>query len=121
MKTNYAIRRPVVNAYLVRERDRRRWRDLGVMLLLILPLALSLFGYTWVHLQLLETGFQINRGERELGRLQEVERRLDLDRERLSSPVRVERVARERLGMAPPGREQVIFLTAPTDGGSGGE
>ena len=41
----YAVRRPVVNSYLVRQHDRRRRRELGVVLLACLPLAVALLGY----------------------------------------------------------------------------
>ena len=116
MKTNYAIHRPVVNAYLVRERDRRRWRDLGTMLLLILPLAFSLFVYTWIHLQLLDTGYEINRDEKRVGELEELERRLELERERLTSPSRIEAIASQSLGLSPPRRDQMVFVELPNDG-----
>ena len=56
----YAVRRPVVNSYLVRERDRRRLRELGLVLLLVLTLGGGLLGYTWIHLEVLRTGFRVS-------------------------------------------------------------
>jgi 4-amino-4-deoxy-L-arabinose transferase-like glycosyltransferase len=45
----YAVRRPVVNSYLVRQRDRRRLRELVAVVAAVLPLAAALLGYTWLH------------------------------------------------------------------------
>jgi cell division protein FtsL len=110
MKTAYAFHRPVTNAYLVRERGRRRWHDLLRVVLLIVPLGVALFGYTWIHLETLETGYQIDGLERQLERTMARERRLRLEAARLSSPQRVERLARERLRMEPPELGQMIFV-----------
>ena len=59
MKSIYASHRPVVNAYLVRQRDRRRLRELLLVLALALPLAGSVLCYTWIHLQVLGAGYQL--------------------------------------------------------------
>ncbi len=53
MRNAYAVRRPVANAYLVRERDRRRLRELAVVLLVVLSLGGGLLAYTWIHLEVL--------------------------------------------------------------------
>jgi cell division protein FtsL len=110
MRTAYAFRRPVDNAYLVRVRDRRRFRDLGVVLAVALPIALALFAYTRVHLQSLEVGYRIGELERRLVEVNETERRLRSEAARLGSPARLERLAVDELGLRPPTLEQVIFV-----------
>ena len=60
MKSKYAVHRPVVNAYLVRERDRRRVRELLGIVLALAPLGAALLIYTWVHLEVLGAGIQVN-------------------------------------------------------------
>ena len=75
MRTSYVVRRPVDNRYLVRERDRRRLRELGYVLLATVPVALMLIGYVWVNLELLRSGYRIHRLE---GRLQEERRALSI-------------------------------------------
>ncbi len=109
MKTAYAIRRPVANAYLVRERDRRRLRELWLVLLCALPLLLVLIGYTSIRLEVVRIGARIDGIERTLGELRNTERRLLLDTSRLRSPGRVERYAGENLGLRPPVIDQLIF------------
>lgn len=113
MKTGYALHRPVLNSYLVRERDRRRWREVGAVLLCVLPLAAALLSYTWIHLEVVETGYEIERMERQLEALLDDERRLRLEAARLESPARLEQLATERLGLARPQLGQVLFLEEP--------
>ncbi len=110
MKTNYAVRRPVVNAYLVRERDRRRWRELAAVLAVAVPIAVVLLVYTGVQVNLLEAGYEINQLEEELYELEQTERRLRLQASSLSRAERVEAVARGQLGLSEPGHEQVVFV-----------
>jgi cell division protein FtsL len=110
MKTAYAFRRPVDNAYLVRVRERRRFRDLGVVLAVAMPIALALFAYTHVHLRTLEIGYRIGALERRLVEVTESERVLRSEAARLASPTRLERLAVQELGLRPPTLEQVIFV-----------
>ncbi|MDP9120651.1 MAG: hypothetical protein M3O15_04670 [Acidobacteriota bacterium] len=108
MRSAYAVRRPVVNTYLVRERDRRLVRELAVVLIMILSLGGGLLAYTWIHLEVLHTGYHIDTLERQLRELSQVERQLRLEASYLASPQRVEKRAQE-MGMQPPTFEQLIF------------
>jgi cell division protein FtsL len=109
LRNAYAFRRPVVNTYLVRERDRRRQRELALVLLVVLCLGGGLLAYTWIHLEVLRTGYQIDRLERELTELSKKERQLLLESSYLASPSQIERRAVRELGMQPPALEQVVF------------
>jgi len=106
----YVVRRPVVNAYLVRERDRRKLRELLWVTLLVLPLAIGLLFDIWVHLQVIRTGYRINELERMLDDVGQRERRLRLEASYLSSPQRIESRAMTELGMAEPRPEQLIYV-----------
>lgn len=109
MKTAYAYRRPVDNAYLVRERDRRRLRELVLLLAALLPLGVGLLTYTWVHNEVIETGYAIRELEDELaGKTRELEQ-LRVEAEFLASPDQVERRAAEELGMVRPQVSHVLF------------
>lgn len=109
MKSAYAFRRPVVNTYLVRERDRRRQRELARVLLVVIGLSVGVGAYIWIHLQMLATGYQINTLDKELTTLSRKERELGLEAAYLESPSRIERRATSELGMQPPALEQVVF------------
>lgn len=110
VRSTYAVHRPVANEYLVRERDRRRLRDLVLVVLVLAPIALALTGFTWIHLQVLDAGYDIDALERQLHDLERQESRLRLESSYLSNPDLIERRAREELGMRPPTVDQLVFL-----------
>jgi cell division protein FtsB len=109
VRNAYAVRRQVANAYLVRERDRRRLRELAVVLLVVVSLGGGLLTYTWIHLEVLAAGYRIVDLERNLRDLSQEERRLRLEAAYLASPQRTEQRAVRDLGLAAPSLEQVIF------------
>lgn len=111
MKSIYAIHRPVVNAYLVRERDRRFGREVVRFLLVVGPVAAALVVCTWVHMEVSRTGYRIGAIERELDRLVQEERRLRLEASYLADPARLETRAQEELGMSVPALEQMVFAS----------
>jgi cell division protein FtsL len=109
LRNAYAFTRPVANSYLVRERDRRRVRELALVLLVVLCLGGGLLAYTWIHLEVTRTGYRIDKLERELTRQTREERQLRLEAAYLASPSQIERRAVKELGMQAPVLEQVIF------------
>ena len=118
MRNAYTVRRPVVNAYLVRERDRRRLRELGLVIAAVFPLALGLLVYTWLQLEALRVGYRIESLERRNHQLQQVERQLRLEAAYLSNPQRLAERAGKELGLEAPRLEQVIFLEETRPGGA---
>jgi hypothetical protein len=109
LRNAYAFSRPVANSYLVRERDRRRLRELALVLVVVLCLGGGLLAYTWVHLEVTRTGYRIDRLERELADRTREERQLRLDASYLASPQVIEKRAVRELGLQPPALEQVVF------------
>ena len=109
MRSPYTIHRPVENTYLVRERDRRLIRELLVVVAMVLVLGGGLLTYTWVHIEIVDTGYRINGFEKQLHQLREEERRRRLEASYLSQPERLDQRARRELGMRPPTLEQTVF------------
>ncbi len=110
MAGSYAVRRPVLNSYLVRQRDRKRRRELALVLMATLPVALGLLGYVWVNLELLDIGYEIHRLEGTLGAEEQLQRKLLMEAAYLASPQRIEARASQELGMVPVSHEQLVFL-----------
>lgn len=106
----YTVRRPVENVYLVREPDRRRTRELLALLLSPLPPLAVLFAAVWTNLETFRLGYQIERLQKQKETLAEKQRQLEMERARVSALARVEEVARRRLGLVTPGRDQVVFV-----------
>lgn len=109
MRNAYAVRRPMVNPYLVRERDRRRHRELWTVLLISLSVGACLLGYVWMHVELLRVGYRVHQLERQLGDAQNRKSLLQLDASYLSSPHLIEERAVRELGMNTPDLTQIVF------------
>jgi cell division protein FtsL len=118
LKTPYLLPRPPRNRYLVRERDRRRMHELARVAIAILVVGLALLGYTWVHLELLGSGYRVEGLEQRLHELERRQRHLRLEEAYLSNPQRVETHALKELGMKPPELGQLLFAGAATSAAS---
>lgn len=122
MPSSYAFHRSVENAWLVRERDRRRRRDHLRVLLWALPLAAVLLAYTWLHVQLLDTAYRIVELEAQQERLDQRRAELTLEVARRSALPEVEARAADELGMVPPAAARTLFweqlAPSPTAGGT---
>jgi cell division protein FtsL len=110
MRNPYTTTRPVRNRFLVRERDRRRARELLSLALAVLLVGAALVGYIWLHQQLLASGYRIEALQQELRELERLEAHLGLEEAYLSSPPRVERRALSELGMRHPELSQMVFV-----------
>ena len=110
MARAYVVRRPVINSYLVRERDRRRLRELGWVLAVVVPVGLLLLGYVALRLEVLRVGYRLTGLELALEQRVQQERRLELERSRLTHPGLIERRAVTELGMRVPDSRQLLLL-----------
>lgn len=110
MASPYAVHRPVENTYLVRERDRRLLRELMAVFGAVLILGGGLLAYTWVHIEILRTGYRIDEGEKRLHKLLETERQWRLEAAYLAHPERLAERATKELGMVEPTLEQTLFF-----------
>lgn len=110
MRGEYVVRRPVDNSYLVRQRDRRRRRELATVFLALVPVASGMLGYVWLNLKLVNIGYEVDRLERTLELEERQQRELWLEAAYLASPERVHDAAVERLGMVEARFEQMVFV-----------
>ena len=110
MRSEYVVRRKVDNSYLVRQRDRRRRRELAAVLLALVPVATGMLGYVWLNLKLVNIGYEVDRLEKTLKREEQRQRQLWVEAAYLSSPERVRVEARKRLGMIEADFERMIFV-----------
>ncbi len=110
MRRAYAIRRPVDNAFLVRQRDRKMLRELLGFVLLTVILGGALLAYTWIHIEILRTGYRVDDLEKKLHQVEEQERFFRLELARHSHPQRIEERARKELGLREPSLDQTLFF-----------
>lgn len=109
MRSPYAVRRPVENAYLVRERESRRLRELAAVAATVVLLGAAFLAYTWIHTEITRIGYEVNQLEGQLHDLRQQERLLRLDISQRTHPKIIEQRARSELDMRPPNVSETVF------------
>ncbi|MSO83824.1 MAG: hypothetical protein EXQ53_11105 [Acidobacteria bacterium] len=99
----YAIKKDVRNNPIVREVDRDRHRDMWRAATVGVILVSVLLFWAWQHFELLRHGYRLEQMQRERAAETEINRHLRLEMDTLSSPIRIERLAIDRLHMVAPG------------------
>lgn len=113
----YAVRKDVRNNPIVREVDAERqtemWKTLGLALLVVV----SVMFWTRQHFEILRHGYLLEEQQREKAEAENEARHLRVTIEELSSPKRVEALARGRLHLVTPalGDAVVIERVMPAD------
>jgi cell division protein FtsB len=96
----YTQKKPIENAHIVRERDRRRFRELLAVLSLGLPIGLFLLLFTWQNLEVIRLGREATNLQQQRKQIEDANKALQLELDRLTSLDAVERKA-TALGFTP--------------------
>lgn len=106
----YAVRKDVRNNPIVREVDAERqtemWKSLGLAALLVIAIMF----WTWQHFELVRHGYRLDEVQRAQAVEEDITRHLRLQVETLRSPKRIETLARGRLNLVTPTREDAIVI-----------
>jgi cell division protein FtsL len=90
--------------------NRKIPRRMGLSILLLALFIMELFFYTWCRVQYIGIGYKISHELNQQKQLLMLQSRLKVETERLKSPERIAKIAREKIGLHPPNSEQVIVL-----------
>ena len=96
----YTQKKPIENAHIVRERDRRRFRELLAVLSLGIPIGLFLLLFTWQNVQVIRLGREATTLQQQRKQIEDSNKALQLELDRLTSLDAVEQKA-TALGFAP--------------------
>lgn len=107
----YAQKKPIDNVHIVRERDRQRFRELIAVLALGLPVGLFLLLFTWQNLEVIRLGREATRLRTVQRELENSNKRLKLQIERLTSLSSVEEKA-TTLGLARTDASSIVIVNA---------
>lgn len=106
----YAVRKDVRNNPIVREVDTERqvemWKTLGLATLIVVAVMF----WTWQHFELLRHGYRLEELQRAQSEEESTGRLLRLQIETLRSPKRIEALARGKLNLVTPTREDAIVI-----------
>jgi hypothetical protein len=89
----YAQKKPIENTHIVRERDRRRSRELLAVLALGIPIGAFLLLFTWQNLQVISLGHEATRLQKQKQEIENANKALQLDLDRRTSLGAVEQRA----------------------------
>ena len=106
----YAVRKDVRNNPIVREVDAERQTEMQKSLGLAVLLVIAVMFWTWQHFELVRRGYRLDEVQRAQAVEEDVARHLRLQVETLSSPKRIETLARGRLNLVTPTREDAIVI-----------
>src|SRR5688500_8410573 len=111
----YTQKKPIENTHIVRERDRERFRELLAVVLLAAPVGLFLLLFTWQNLEVIRLGKQATELRRLRDELEQTNRDLRLQVQRITSLGTVEKQAREH-GLAATESPRVVTVKLASDG-----
>lgn len=109
----YTQKKPIENAHIVRERDRRRFRELLAVLSLGIPIGAFLLLFTWQNLEVIRLGREATRLQQQRKQVEDANKALQLELDRVTSLDSVERKA-TALGFAPADPRAIVMVT-PAD------
>jgi cell division protein FtsB len=106
----YTQKKPIDNTHIVRERDRRRNRELLAVLSLGVPIGLFLLLFTWQNLEVIRLGREATRLQKEYKQTEAVHKALEAERDRLTSFDTVEKQA-DRLGFERADPKTIVMVS----------
>lgn len=89
----YTQKKSIDNTHIVREKDRRRFRELLAVLSLGLPIGLFLLLFTWQNLEVIRLGREATRLQKELKETETRHKALQAELDKLTSFDAVEKQA----------------------------
>jgi cell division protein FtsL len=110
----FVLRKQVQNRPIIREVDQARQRDLIRTVLGGVCVLTTVMFAAWQHLDARRLDKEAATLESQRGRLTEVRRHLELEKQTLQGPARVEAIATRQLGMKAPTRETSAVIERVT-------
>jgi cell division protein FtsL len=106
----YAVRKDVRNNPIVREVDAERQAEMWKSLFLAGLVVVAVMFWTWQHFELLRHGYKLEELQKQQVAEEDVARHLRLEIETLRSPKRIEAIARGKLNLVTPTREDAMVI-----------
>lgn len=105
----YTQKKPIDNTHIVRERDRRRNRELFAVLSLGVPVGLFLLLFAWQNLEVIRLGREATRLQAKLKNVEAEHKALQAELDRMTSLDAVEKKA-TALGFVPTDASAIVIV-----------
>jgi cell division protein FtsL len=113
--TEYLTRKRIDNSRLVRQMAPNRLADYARVAALGGIIAAGGLLYAWQHFQCLELGYRLEELKSARAQAVELNQQLKLEAAALSSPMRIDAIARQQLGLTAPVPGQVAPVEGPRE------
>src|SRR3982074_1106493 len=110
----YAQKKPIENTHIVRERDRRRSRELLAVLALGIPIGAFLLLFTCQNLEVIRLGHEATRLQKQKQEIENGNKALQLELDRRTSLAAVEQRA-VTLGFQRTDPRAVVMVNRPSE------
>lgn len=110
----YTQKKPIENAHIVRERDRRRFRELSAVLFLAIPVGSFLLVFTCQNVEVFRLGREATTLQTRRKQIEDSNKVLQLELDRLTSLDSVEQKA-TALGFEPTDAPAIVMVNATAD------
>lgn len=97
---DFAVRRPIKNRSLTREKDRKHGILLFRIFIICLFIVAPMLFYSWQRMAIIRYGYRIEESRKEAERFKDMNMKLKLEKARLSSLERIEKEASRKLNMS---------------------
>ena len=114
--TEFHTVKPIDNSRLLRPVPPARLRDLWRRLAAAASMAACLLFYAWQHFECIQIRYQLEQLQSARAQAAELNQQLHLEVATLRSPMRVDAIARNQLGLTVPVPGQVAPIEGPGDG-----
>ena len=112
---DYHTVKRIDNTRLVRHAAPARLRDLWRLCAAGGAIAACLLSYAWQHFECIQIRYQVEQLESQRAKAMQLNQQLHLEVASLRSPMRVDTIARDQLGLTVPVPGQVAPADAPND------
>jgi cell division protein FtsL len=113
--TEYHTVKRIDNTRLVRSAAPSRLRDLGRLCAGAAAIAACLLFYVWQHFECIQIRYKVEQLESQRAKTVQLNEQLHLEVAALRSPMRVDSIARNQLGLTVPVPGQAVPADTPSD------
>lgn len=114
--TEYYTLKRIDNSRLVRAAAPQRWRELGRKMLVGAALGFCLLTYAWQHFECIQLRYSLEQLQSAKTQAAELNQQLRIEVASLASPMRIDAIARQQLGLTVPVPGQVAPTQASVEG-----
>ncbi len=93
-----------------KEKNTGRAKATATWIILMLIFIAELFFYTWCRVQYVQTGYEITKEVDHYRSLLTLQNNLKIELASLKSPERIEKIAKQQLGLTTPTPEQMLII-----------